>query len=373
MNARSSRRVAAIALTAILSALVGALVAGGGAATAGAAADLPKNTSKPAISGAARDGQTLRVSPGTWSGTQPMTFSYQWYRCSAQLSNCSAIQGATSQDFKLTTTDIGKRLIATVMAANSAGGGSARASTEVVTARATGPTIASLPTIAGTPMTGQKLAAGVGRWGGTTPITYAYQWQRCDSAGNSCSNIVGATGTTYTLGSADVQRRLRVVVTAKNSAGSATATSGPTALVVQAPPPGPGGQIKLPNGMTSIPATSVAPPERLIVDRVSFSPSIVRSRTPFSVTFRVVDTRGYAVRDALVFIRSTPLVTSTPGEQRTGQDGTVTMQLAPESSFPLKNGWNVQFFVRARKEGENVLAGISTRRLVQVRTAAATS
>jgi hypothetical protein len=318
--------VGAIAATAVVSALIGALVAGGGAATAGPAADLPKNTTKPAISGAARDGETLRVSPGTWSGTQPMTFSYQWYRCTAQLSNCAQIAGATQNEFKLTTTDVGKRLIVTVLAKNSAGGGNA-------------------------------------------PISYGYQWQRCDSAGNACANVAGANATTFPLGSADVQHRLRVAVTARNSAGSSTATSGPTALVTQAPPPGPGGQIKLPNGMTSIPATSVAAPERLIVDRVSFSPSTVRSRTPFSVTMRVVDTRGYAVRDALVFIRSTPLVTSTPAEQRTGQDGTVTMQLTPESSFPLRNGWNVQFFVRARKDGENVLAGVSTRRLVQVRTA----
>jgi hypothetical protein len=361
--------VGAIAATAVVSALIGALVAGGGAATAGPAADLPKNTTKPAISGAARDGETLRVSPGTWSGTQPMTFSYQWYRCTAQLSNCAQIAGATQNEFKLTTTDVGKRLIVTVLAKNSAGGGNARASTDVVAARATRPTIASLPTIAGTPMTGQTLTAGAGRWNGSSPISYGYQWQRCDSAGNACANVAGANATTFPLGSADVQHRLRVAVTARNSAGSSTATSGPTALVTQAPPPGPGGQIKLPNGMTSIPATSVAAPERLIVDRVSFSPSTVRSRTPFSVTMRVVDTRGYAVRDALVFIRSTPLVTSTPAEQRTGQDGTVTMQLTPESSFPLRNGWNVQFFVRARKDGENVLAGVSTRRLVQVRTA----
>ena len=44
------------------------------------------------------------------------------------------------------------------------------------------------------------------------------------------------------------------------------------------------------------------------------------------------------------------------------------LQMTPRSNFPL-NGKAVQFFVRVRKQGENVLAGVSSRRLVQVRTA----
>jgi hypothetical protein len=368
MNLTSPRRFGAIALTAVVSALAGTLI-GGDAATASQSAEPPKNTAKPTISGAAREGQTLHASPGSWSGTQPITYSYQWIRCSSQMSNCSNVAGATSRDFTLTTTDVGKRLVVLVTAKNTAGGASAQASTEVVGPRATAPTVTALPTIAGTPMSGQTFTATPGGWSGSPPITFAYQWQRCDAQGSSCSNIIGATGATYVLGSADVQRRLRVTVTARNSAGSRGATSGPTALVVQAPPPGPEGQIKLPSGMTSIPATSVSLPERLIVDRVSFSPNPVRSRDPFTATFRVVDTRGYVVRDALVFARTTPLVTTTPAEQRTSMDGTVTMQFVPESSFRLQNGHNVQFFVRARKAGDNVLAGVSTRRLVQVGTA----
>ena len=368
MNLASPRRFGAIALTAVVSALASVLI-GGGAATARPAADPPKNTANPTIAGAAREGETLRASPGSWSGTQPITYTYQWNRCTSQMSNCSKIQGATGPGYTLTSADVGRRLLVVVLAKNAAGGASAQAATDVIGPRATAPTATALPTIAGTPITGQTFAATPGGWSGSTPITFAYQWQRCNAQGTSCSNIIGATGATYLLGSADVQRRLRVTVTARNGAGSRAATSGPTALVVQAPPPGPDGQIKLPNGMTSIPATSVSLPERLIVDRVSFSPNPVRSRAPFTGTFRVVDTRGYVVRDALLFARTTPLVTTTPAEQRTGMDGTVTMQFAPEPSFRLQNGYNVQFFLRARKAGDNVLAGVSTRRLVQVRTA----
>ena len=71
----------------------------------------------------------------------------------------------------------------------------------------------------------------------------------------------------------------------------------------------------------------------------------------------------------LVFGRSTPLVTSAAGEQRTGQDGWATLRMTPQRDFPLRRSYSVQFFVRARKQGDTLLAGVSTRRLVQVRTA----
>jgi hypothetical protein len=41
--------------------------------------------------------------------------------------------------------------------------------------------------------------------------------------------------------------------------------------------------------------------------------------------------------------------------------------MTPKSSFPLKNGHNVQFFVKAYRKGDTPLAGISGT-LVQVRT-----
>ena len=75
------------------------------------------------------------------------------------------------------------------------------------------------------------------------------------------------------------------------------------------------------------------------------------------------------VRDALVFVRTVPLVTTTPPEQPTLQDGWATFQVVPTASFPLKNGFHVQFFVRVRKPGDTVLVGVGSRRLVQVRTA----
>ena len=47
-------------------------------------------------------------------------------------------------------------------------------------------------------------------------------------------------------------------------------------------------------------------------------------------------------------------------------DGSVTLTVTPTFQLPVGHGALVMF-VRARKPGGNVLAGVSTRRLVQVR------
>jgi hypothetical protein len=95
----------------------------------------------------------------------------------------------------------------------------------------TPPSWTSSPTISGTAQQGQTLSASTGTWSGTQPLTYAYQWRRCDSSGGSCSAISAATGSAYALAQADVGSTLRVAVTAGNTAGSATTTSGATAVV----------------------------------------------------------------------------------------------------------------------------------------------
>jgi hypothetical protein len=79
---------------------------------------------------------------------------------------------------------------------------------------------------------GDSLVASPGAWSGyPTPFTYAYQWQRCDATGESCTAIAGATGATYTPTGDDVGHTLRVVVTASNAPGTGTATSAQTAVV----------------------------------------------------------------------------------------------------------------------------------------------
>ena len=230
---------------------------------------------------------------------------------------------------------------------------------------ATPPKNTAVPTVSGSAIVKQTLTADNGTWTGDQPIVFTYRWQRCNTSGAGCVNIPNATHKTYTVKEADTDFTLRVQVTGKNSAGSDTAVSAVTAKVTANT--GPDGQIKLPNGEVSIPVTSVTGAERLIVDTVSFSPNPVTSRnTTITVKIKVKDTRGFVVRDASVFLRSTPVVTSTPPEGKTAQDGTITYQVQPENDMTIRPGYSTQFYVKAFKQGDNPLAGISGTRLVQV-------
>jgi hypothetical protein len=253
--------------------------------------------------------------------------------------------------------------IAAIVAALTAIAGTGAAETTAAQANYA-PTNTAPPTISGTPQVGQTLTASNGTWSSDTTPTFSYQWQRCDGQGNNCAAISGATAQTYAVQQADVDKTIRVTVTATNSSGSGSATSSQTAVVTQ---PGPQGAIKLSNGQTSIPATSVALPERLIIDSVKFTPGRLTSRTAFVGRFHVSDTRGYVIRDALVKVTGLPYSWARTGaEVRTDQTGWATITIVPTRNLPLGKRSALVMFVRARVEGQSLLAGSSSRRLVQI-------
>jgi RHS repeat-associated protein len=95
------------------------------------------------------------------------------------------------------------------------------------------PANTSLPSTSGELIAGQTLQASIGNWTGTPSLTYTYQWQHCNSGGESCSNISGATNSTYALGHGDVGDTLRVVITATNTYGSTSSTSATTEVLPQ--------------------------------------------------------------------------------------------------------------------------------------------
>jgi hypothetical protein len=110
-------------------------------------------------------------------------------------------------------------------------------------------------------------------------------------------------------------------------------------------------------------------PHRLVISGVEFVPGVLRSRQPYTGRFRVTDTRGYIVRDALVSVLGVPLGwINAVQEVRTNVEGLATVQLQPTARVRI-NGGSIVKFIRARKEGDNLLAGVSSRRLVRIRTA----
>ena len=218
----------------------------------------------------------------------------------------------------------------------------------------------SPPTISGTAQEGSTLTTTNGTWTGS-PTSFTYQWRRCDSNGGSCSNIGGATQNTYVLKKVDVDNTIRSRVTARNADGSTQSTSVPTAVVRAAPAP-PSGCA----GNAPIQIAGVSLPERLNIDGQSISPGVV-GRSSQSITIRAhVSCDGKSVQGALVLVEVVPFNQfNSPGEATTGADGWAQVTLTQLSGFPAARQQQLLVaFLRARKAGENVLGGISTRRLI---------
>ena len=117
--------------------------------------------------------------------------------------------------------------------------------------------------------------------------------------------------------------------------------------------------------------TKVALPERLLIDKITYSPSAIQSRSvPLVAKFHVVSTKGYCVSGAIVQGLGVPFDRlSSEAEVTTDATGWATISFQVLPTFQLRHGNLVVIFVRARKPGDNLLAGVSTRRLVSVRVA----
>jgi hypothetical protein len=200
------------------------------AVTASAArAVVPQNTAPPSVTGNAREGETLSASNGSWNGS-PTKFAYQWQRCSGDGSGCADVAGAQNATYNVAGADVDHTLRVQVTASDTDGQSTASSMpTDLVSAKAD-PQNTVRPSVSGTAKVGEELTATSGTWTGGVR-SFAYQWQRCSTAGTGCTDVSGATGRTYGVRSADVGKVLQVVVTATNASGTTTATSPTTATV----------------------------------------------------------------------------------------------------------------------------------------------
>ena len=224
------------------------------------------------------------------------------------------------------------------------------------------------PKISGTAQEGQTLSGSSGTWTGTGTITYKYQWRRCNAQGNGCSNIGGADSSNYQLKTADVGHTVRVRVTARNGDGSASSDSNESAVVTAKTTPPPPVATGCPtSGSGTVDVSAISPPARLVVDGQTVAPTVItRSTSDVTLRFHVSACSGRSISGALVYATAVPFSQfSIPPEAQTGSDGWATLTMHQDRYFPASSRQQLlAVFVRARKSGESLLGGVSTRRLV---------
>lgn len=148
----------------------------------------------PVITGVAQVGRTLAANTGSWQGPL-LDFGYEWLRSGAP------IEGATSDSYELTPSDLGTTITVRVTATSHHDSAVAASTATAKVALGTIPTYT--PVITGTRTVGATL-------GVTVPDgnTYAYQWYR------GTTKITGATKSTYTLTAADGATAIKVATVA---------------------------------------------------------------------------------------------------------------------------------------------------------------
>ncbi len=234
-------------------------------ATAGA----PVVEQAPLIEGTALAGSTLKATSGQWSGEEPIGYSYQWERCT-EAGECTAIEGATASSYVLAEGDVGSTLRLLVTATNGAGSSIALSA---ATARIDPEALErfSSPSISGVIEVGGEPEADPGIWSGSGPVSYAYQWESCDSSGGECSPIEGATEAGYEFIEGDHGHTLRVKVTATGPLGSESAYSAATVAT-------PGGEVTVEQAEEAAqttdpailaPSTSIIREEQLVTPALS--------------------------------------------------------------------------------------------------------
>ena len=192
-------------------------------------------TGVPTISGTAQVGETLTANTSGVTdadGLSRVQYEYQW------LADAAEIAGATGSTYTLTDSEEGKAIKVEVSFTDDAGNDESltSAATEAVTAApAPNNPATGAPTISGTAQVGETLTAntsGVADADGLSNVEYEYQWL-ADAA-----EVVGATGSTYTLADVDEGKAIKVEVNFTDDAGNEeTMTSAATDAAAAAPTP----------------------------------------------------------------------------------------------------------------------------------------
>ena len=233
----------------------------------------PANVSPPTISGSPhtetgklRLGQTLTVSPGSWSGS-PTQFTYQWLRCegngevgaSEELgTECEAITTgkgpATGETYEVQPQDVSRTIVVKVEAKNASGQTVAVSEPQLILAaeeesEPSYPTPIALPTLTGMAVEGQTLSAHHGSWE-NSPTALEDKWYHCkgvtkEGIGATCSAITVknaknekefVTGETYVPTAEDIGLWIEIQEHAENPGGFEISISHAVQIAPPAPP-----------------------------------------------------------------------------------------------------------------------------------------
>ena len=144
---------------------------------AGVAEAAPSPVTAPSISGTAQEGQTLNMTPGTYTDATTVTVSDQWESCLAAV--CTPVGTANASSYPVAPTDVGR----TIEIAESASATDGTTTATATTGTVTGNTAA--PTVAGIAQEGQVLTLTRGTWSGGPMVSD--QWESC--LGAVCSPV----------------------------------------------------------------------------------------------------------------------------------------------------------------------------------------
>lgn len=332
------------------------------------AANAPAVAALPAITGVAREGDQLAASTGTWAGGG-ITYKYQWRRCDAAGENCVDASAQIAQNaVTLVAADAGRTIRVVVTATSSGGVATATSEPTALVVKKDAPVATVTPVVSGQPREGQVLTVAPGTWNGAGTIAYTYQWQRCDTAGQSCTDASAVIAqNSITLAAADVGKTIRARVIATNAAGATPASSAATTVVVAkdaatpAPSPGTG----LPAGSGPFPVAQIVAPNRLVVKTTRAVPARIASRGIVVLTVRVTDAKGRPVEGAVVLATPLPIVWARGASAATGHDGRVALEIRPTARLPLAKG-SLPIVVKATKPGDDALLPVTGLRLITI-------
>jgi hypothetical protein len=193
------------------------------------------NTSLPSITGTRLVGQSLSTSNGTWSGTTPITYAYEWERSANGSTGWTTISGATASSYTLDPADAGQYLRARVQATNLLGSQTALTGATDVINWSPANTEAPSVSYSGPLEVGVELTGTAGTWTGFPTPTLTYQWFRSSDGLGGWEVISGATSLNYTTTWQDAGKFLRLRAAGNNSVGSALGFSTVTGPINWAP------------------------------------------------------------------------------------------------------------------------------------------